>query len=84
VFVLVQFKIIKKISWTTVQRFLKELDLKPHRMDYYLFCDDPELIEKAKSICKLYLNPPEDRVLLSYDERTAIQSYDERTAIQPT
>ena len=81
VFVLVEFEIIKKISWTTVQRFLKELDLKPHRMEYYLFCEDPELIEKAKYICKLYLNPPEGRVLLSYDERTAIQSI-ERYAIK--
>ncbi len=55
-------------------KFLKDLDLKPHRRDYYLFCEYPELIEKAKYICSLYLDPPKDRVLLSYDERTAIQA----------
>jgi transposase len=74
VFIVQKYKIIKRISWTTVQKFLKGLDLKPHRMDYYLFCEDPELIEKAKYICNLYLKPPKDRVLLSYDERTAIQA----------
>ena len=74
VFIVQKYKIIKKISWTTVQKFLKDFDLKPHRMDYYLFCEDPELIEKSKYICNLYLDPPKDRVLLSYDERTAIQA----------
>ncbi len=81
VYIVQKYKIIKKISWTTVQKFLKDLDLKPHRMDYYLFCEDPELIEKAKYICELYLNPPKDRVLLSYDERTAIQAK-ERSMIE--
>ncbi len=70
---LIRHRYFERISWTTVQRFLKGLDKKSHRMDYYLFCDDPELIEKAKTICDLYLHPPKDRVLLSYDERTAIQ-----------
>ena len=79
--VLMNFNIIKQISWTTVQRFLKCLDLKPHRMDYYLFCEDPELLEKAKIICDLYINPPRNRVLLSYDERTGIQAI-ERTKIK--
>lgn len=70
---LVRHRYFERISWTTVQRFLRRLEIKPHKMDYYLFCDDPELIEKAKTICDLYLHPPKDRVLLSYDERTAIQ-----------
>jgi transposase len=74
VVILMNFNLIKQISWTTVQRFLRSLDLKPHRMDYYLFCEDPELIEKAKKICDLYLNPPKNRVLLCYDERTGIQA----------
>lgn len=72
--VLRKHKIFPQISWTTVQRCLRELDLKPHRMEYYLFCEDPELLEIAKRICGLYLDPPQDRLLLCYDERTAIQA----------
>lgn len=70
---LVRHRYFASISWTTVQRFLKGLEIKPHKIDYYLFCTDPELIEKAKTICGLYLHPPKDRVVLCYDERTAIQ-----------
>jgi len=70
---LVRHRYFERISWTTVQRFLKGLEIKPHKIDYYLFCNDPELIEKAKSICDLYLHPPKERVVLCYDERTAIQ-----------
>lgn len=72
--VLRRYEIFPQISWTTIQRCLRELDLKPHRMDYYLFCEDPSLLEIAKCICSLYLDPPEDRVLLCYDERTAMQA----------
>ena len=72
--VLQRDEIFNKISWTTVQRCLCELDLKPHRMEYYLFCEDPRLLERAKYICGLYLEPPHDRVLLCYDERTAMQA----------
>lgn len=43
-------------------------------MDYYFFYGDPRLLETAKYICILYLEPHEDRVLLSYDERTAMQA----------
>ncbi len=43
-------------------------------MYYYLFCEDPELLERAKYICGLYLEPPQGRVLLCYDERTAMQA----------
>lgn len=78
VVVLMNFNFIKRISWTTVQRFLKCLDLKPHRMDYYLFCEDPELVEKAKYICNLYLYPTKDRILLCYDERTGIQAIERK------
>ena len=63
---LIRHRYFERISWTTVQRFLRGLDIKPHKMDYYLFCDDPELIEKAKTICDLYLHPPKDKVRDKY------------------
>jgi len=47
-------------------------------MDYYLFCEDQELVSKAKKICNLYRNPPKDVVLLSYDERTGMQALERK------
>lgn len=76
--ILLEFGYFDQISWTTIQRFLSKLDLKPHRMDYYLFCEDSELVSKAKKICDLYINPPDDAVLLSYDERTGMQALERK------
>lgn len=73
-YVITKEKILPEISTTTIQRFLHEMDLKPHRMEYYLFCNDAELLEKSKKICKLYLNPPKNRILLSFDERSGTQA----------
>jgi transposase len=84
-YVIKKERIIPQISTTTIQRFLCEMDLKPHRMEYYLFCKDVDLLEKSKKICKLYLNPPKNRILLSYDERSgtqAIERPDSRPMIQ--
>ncbi len=57
------------ISWTTIQRCLKTLDLKPHKMDYYLFCEDPDLVKKAKKICDLYLRALLKTLFLKKDFR---------------
>ena len=77
-YVLEQEGIISSISTTSVHRFLRELDYKPHLMRYYLFCEDPELHKKAKKICRLYLNPPENRILLCFDERSGTQALERK------
>jgi len=78
---LLEYGYFDSISWTTIQRCLKTLDLKPHKMDYYLFCEDPDLVKKAKKICGLYLNLSPDWVLLCYDERTGIQALEREKAL---
>ena len=57
---LLRKKIFNKISRTTVQRILTSVDLKPHKMKYYLNCKDADLLKKARKICRLYLNPPKN------------------------
>lgn len=75
-------KIFKTISWTLIQRTLRGAEIKPHKMEYYLFCKDPELIRKSRQICRLYRNPPKGRVLLCFDERTGTQAL-ERPETRP-
>lgn len=42
----VKKKIVKKISKSTINRFLKEVDIKPHRWEYWLNSKDPDFEKK--------------------------------------
>lgn len=75
---LIRNKIIKSISWTTIQRILSAVELKPHRMEYYLNCKDADLLKKARKICRLYLNPPKNAILLSFDEKSGTQALERK------
>lgn len=65
----------------TVHRILREERLAPHRVRSWVTSTDPEFEPKALEILGLYLNPPENALVLSVDEKTNIQALD-RT--QPT
>jgi putative transposase len=58
-----------------VHQILKSLDLKPHQYQMWLFSSrDPEFERKEMEICGLYINPPENSVVLCVDEKPAIQA----------
>jgi transposase len=59
-----------------VHDILKGLDLKPHQYRMWLFPNekDPEFERKEAEICGLYVNPPENSVVLCVDEKPAIQA----------
>ena len=58
------------ISKSHVQRVLKELDLKPHQVEQWLNSADPDFETKQADIVGLYLNPPQNALVISVDERT--------------
>jgi transposase len=61
------------ISASQVGRILSDLDLKPHLVRGWLNrSDDPQFFERAADVCGLYLNAPENALVLSVDEKTAI------------
>jgi transposase len=65
------------VSQTTVHQILREADLKPHKIEYW--CGkptDPEFEAKMVDIIGLYLNPPENALVLCVDEKTGIQALD--------
>lgn len=62
------------VSKSTVNRILHELDLKPWKVEEWLTSYDPEFEKKAAEICGLYLNPPENALVVSVDEKTGIQA----------
>ncbi|MEM6736690.1 MAG: hypothetical protein AAF620_11535 [Bacteroidota bacterium] len=56
---------------TKVKQLLKENDLKPHKAAYWCGkSTDPELEEKMLNVIGLYLNPPENALVLSVNEKT--------------
>lgn len=64
------------ISEYRVRRIWKEANLKPHLYASFNFSRDPDFAEKVIDIVGLYMNPPEDAIILSVDEKTQIQALD--------
>jgi transposase len=62
------------ISHSTVHRIWQAYDLKPHRTETFKFSTDPQLKEKVVDIVGLYLNPPEQALVLGVDEKSQIQA----------
>ncbi len=76
-----QKRIAEKLgmSQSTVNRILKSNKLKPHKTEYWCGkSTDPEFESKMLDIVGLYLDPPDNALVLSVDEKTQIQAL-ERT-----
>ncbi len=65
------------MSQSTVQRILSRQDLKPHKVDYWCGkSTDPEFEAKMLEVVGLYLDPPDNALVLYVDEKTQIQAPD--------
>jgi len=65
------------ISQSKVFQILKKADLKPHKIEYWCGKSrDPEFEQKMLNIVGLYINPPENALVISVDEKTQIQALD--------
>jgi transposase len=72
----------KRVGLTSgcVSDVLRRNGLKPHLSRTYKVSRDPAFATKVKDVVGLYLNPPENAVVLSVDEKTSIQAL-ERTQL---
>ena len=66
-----------------VHRVLKAHDLHPHRLRTFNFSPDPEFGEKLLEVVGLYMNPPENALVLCMDEKTGIQALDRTQPLLP-
>ncbi len=69
------------ISASQVWRICKALDLKPWQVESWMTSHDPDFWERAGDVCGLYLNPPENAVVWSVDEKSGIQA---KSRVNPT
>lgn len=63
-------------SPTTVRRIWRSHGLKPHRVDTFKVSRDPNFVEKLENVVGLYMNPPENALVFSCDEKSQIQALD--------
>ena len=63
-------------SQSMVQRVWKANGLKPHLVKTFKVSNDPRFEEKLRDVVGLYLNPPENALVISADEKTSIQALD--------
>ena len=62
---------------TTIHRILTGGSLKPHKVEYWCGkSPDAEFEEKQAAIVGLYLNPPDNAVVLCVDEKSQLQALD--------
>ena len=69
------------ISASQVWRICRALDLKPWQVQSWMTPHDPDFWERAGDVCGLYLNPPDNAVVWSVDEKTGMQA---TSRINPT
>lgn len=71
-----------QMSRSSVVRTLIENELKPQKFQMWLHSPDPAFREKVNDIVSLYLNPPNDAVVLCIDEKTGMQATERKYATQ--
>lgn len=65
---------LKDVSKHHVWRMLKEKGISLDRRHSWCISTDPEFTSKAADVVGIYLNPPENAVVISVDEKPSIQA----------
>jgi transposase len=65
-----------KVTTWQVRQIWEAADLKPHRIKSFKISNDPQFAEKVVDVVGLYMNPPDNALVLSVDEKTQIQALD--------
>jgi len=64
------------VSPATVQRVWAARGLRPHKVQTFKLSNDPRFEEKLVDVVGLYVNPPENAIVLCMDEKSQIQALD--------
>jgi transposase len=64
------------VSPSAVMRIWQAHGLKPHLVRTFKLSNDKQFVEKVHDVVGLYLNPPDNALVLSVDEKSQIQALD--------
>jgi transposase len=73
-----------KISDHSVAVIWRDYGIQPWRSGTFRFSTDPQLEAKVVDVVGLYLDPPQNAVVLSIDEKSQIQALDRTAPVLPT
>ena len=62
------------LSKSTVSTLWRSHNIKPHRSKTFKLSRDPKFLQKLTDVVGLYLNPPEQAIVLCVDEKSQIQA----------
>ena len=71
------------ITHWQVTQIWKDAGLKPHLLHTFKISQDPLFSEKVHDIVGIYMDPPNNAVVLSVDEKTQIQALDRTQPMLP-
>jgi transposase len=66
----------QEVSKSTVNNIWRGHNIKPHRTKTFKLSRDAKFLEKLTDVVGLYLNPPQQAVVLCVDEKSQIQALD--------
>jgi transposase len=64
------------VSKSTVSNIWRSHQVKPHRVKRFKLSRDPRFLEKLTDVVGLYLNPPQQAMVICVDEKSQIQALD--------
>jgi transposase len=71
------------VSHDSIIRLWHQFGIQPWRCETFKFSTDPELEAKVRDVIGLYLNPPQNAVVLSVDEKSQVQALDRTAPMLP-
>ena len=71
------------VSHDSITRLWRRFCLQPHRVEGFKFSTDPKLEAKVRDVVGLYLNPPENAVVVCVDEKSQCQALERSQPILP-
>jgi transposase len=75
------------ISRSSIWRLLQDVDLKPHKSEYWLNSHDEDFDAKAHTICQLYAKAlasyQQGRLVICCDEKTGMQVLERKAPTKP-
>ena len=64
------------VGKSTISNIWRAHKLQPHRTKTFQLSRDPKFLEKMTDVVGLYLNPPQEAIVLCVDEKSQIQALD--------
>ena len=71
------------LSSAYVHRVWRAFGVQPHRQKHFKLSNDPFFVEKVRDIVGLYLDPPENAMVLCVDEKTQAQALERSQPMLP-